>query len=131
LASIVIENKHNRIRTILSVDELDLSTEIIDYPEYNNLAERSVKLKVPNWESLAEDERLIFESCILYKTAELLIPYCLATANSVKVEQTTHSKIEYFQTNAQDKYLSIRDTLDELLSQITDSGSSFFGFDIS
>lgn len=126
-----ITNGYDRIRTILGVDELDLSNEVIDYPEYFSCAERSIKSKVSNWAELDEDKKSIFESCVLYKTAELLLPYCKATANNVKVEQTTHSKVEYFETSIGDKYSSIKDTIGELLSQITDNISSFYGFDIS
>lgn len=126
-----IANSYDRIRIILGVDELDLSNEVIDYPEYFDCAERCIKAKVSNWAELGEDKKSTFESCVLYKTAELLLPYCKATANNVKVEQTTHSKVEYFETSIGDKYSSIKDILDELLSQITETVSSFHGFDLS
>lgn len=129
-----IENYRDRIRTILGVDDVDLPDAVIDYPEYYDTAVAWVKSRVPEWESLDEAKTATFKICILYKTATLLIPFCQFTIDTVKSEQTTHVKIEKFETDRNLKYMSIRDTLEEYLSELAPNdggGSFFFGFDVS
>lgn len=123
-----IENKYDRIRTILGADSTELPDMIIDYPEYYGAAENWAKQRVPDWEQLTEDKKPIFELCVLYKTASLLIPYCQSTIN-VKLEQTTHSKIEYAD-GREKNHQSIRDMLAYYLAELVPP-TPFYGFDLS
>lgn len=139
-----ITNFETRLRTILGVDDVDLPDEVISHPEYKELAESFIKSRVGDWESFyeeSEDENIqkershkknIFEMCVIYKTADLLIPFCQTCIGNIKVAKTTHESTEYFENNFQIKALSIRDSLYELLDMLCDAPyDSFIGFALS
>lgn len=111
MANIEITGFSDRVRAVLNADSASLSDEVINSCEFRGFAEMSVKAAVPTWEDiLAEDseKRGILESCIVLKTALTSLPSL--RRGDRKVEQTTNSKVEYFDNSA-------FDTLSEQLEQ--------------
>ena len=60
-----IANFYDRVRALLGSTESTLPDETIDYPENAPFAEQIIKRKVPKWEELDEDKRLLFETAIV------------------------------------------------------------------
>ena len=104
MTNIEIPDFPNRVRAVLNADSASLSDEVINSCEFRGFAEMSVKAAVPTWEDiLAEDgdeRRGILESCIVIKTAITALP--TLRRGDRKVEQTTNSKVEYFDNSALD-----------------------------
>lgn len=103
MMNIDIPDFPDRVRAVLNADSASLSDEVINSYEFRDFAEMSVKAAVPTWEDiLAEDgERLdLLKSCIVLKTALTSLPSL--RRNDRKVEQTTNSKVEYFDNSAFD-----------------------------
>lgn len=103
MMNIEIPDLPDRVRAVLNTDSASLSDEVINSYEFRGFAEMSVKAAVPTWEDiLAEDgERLdLLKSCIVLKTAITSLPSL--RRGERKVEQTTNSKVEYFDNSALD-----------------------------
>lgn len=66
--------------------------------DYKGIAEIIVKKSVPEYESILksgdEAKKELLKSCVAVQTAILLIPNI--KKEHVKVRQTTHAKVEYF-----------------------------------
>jgi hypothetical protein len=113
-----IENKYDRIRNILSVTESDISNTAIDYPEYFPTAERWCQNTVPNYAELTDTKKVQYESLVLYKTAQRLIPYCQSSVWNIQKEKTTHAEVDYFSSNYEIIIANIKDNINELLSEL-------------
>lgn len=103
MMNIEIPDLPDRVRAVLNADSASLSDEVINSYEFKGFTEMSVKAAVPAWEDiLAEDgERLdLLKSCVVLKTAITALPSL--RRNDRKVEQTTNSKVEYFDNSALD-----------------------------
>ncbi len=103
IANIEIPDFPDRVRAVLNADSASLSDEVINSYEFRGFAEISVKAAVPTWDDiLAEDsERLdLLKSCVVIKTALTSLP--TLRRGDRKVEQTTNSKVEYFDNSAID-----------------------------
>lgn len=103
MTNIEIPNFPDRVRAVLNADNSSLSDEVINSYEFRDFAELSVKAAVPTWEDILaeESERLdLFKSCIVIKTALTSLPSL--RRGDRKVEQTTNSKVEYFDNSAFD-----------------------------
>ena len=103
MMNIDIPDFPDRVRAVLNADSASLGDEVINSYEFRSFAELSVKAAVPTWEDvLAEDgeKRGILESCIVLKTALTSLPSL--RRGDRKVEQTTNSKVEYFDNSAID-----------------------------
>ena len=104
MINIEIPDLPDRVRAVLNADSASLSDEVINSYEFRGFAEMSVKAAVPTWaDILAEDggeRRDILESCIVLKTAITVLPSL--RHGERKVEQTTNSKVEYFDNSALD-----------------------------
>lgn len=103
MTNIEIPDFPDRVRAVLNADNGSLSDEVINSYEFRGFAELSVKADVPTWEDiLVEDgEKLdLLKSCIVIKTALTSLPSL--RRGDRKVEQTTNSKVEYFDNSAFD-----------------------------
>lgn len=103
MTDIEILNFPDRVRAVLNADSESLSDEVINSYEFRGFAELSVKTAVPAWEDiLAEgaENRDLLKSCIVLKTAITALPSL--RRGDRKVEQTTNSKVEYFDNSALD-----------------------------
>lgn len=101
--NIEIPDLPDRVRAVLNADSESLSDEVINSYEFRGFAEMSVKAAVPSWKDiLSEDgERLdLLKSCIVLKAAITALPSL--RRGDRKVEQTTNSKVEYFDNSALD-----------------------------
>lgn len=94
----------SRVCMLLSADSSVFSAEMIESADFKGTAEILVKRAVPDYEDIlsgddAERQELL-ESCIVVQTAILLSPN--VRKQQIKIEQTTHAKVEYFDTSAFD-----------------------------
>lgn len=129
-----IANFYDRVRALLGSTESTLPDETIDYPENAPFAEQIIKRKVPKWEELDEDKRLLFETAIVYQTAIRVKPFSGGN-NQIKIGQTQSLKIEYRENETGNLDDALQSTLDDLLSELdeefADGGLSFLSFDIT
>lgn len=129
-----IANFYDRVRALLGSTESTLPDETIDYPENAPFAEQIIKRKVPKWEELDEDKRLLFETAIVFQTAIQLKPFSVGN-NQIKIGQTQSLKIEYREDETGNLDDALQSTLDDLLGELdeefSDGGLSFLSFDIT
>lgn len=129
-----IANFYDRVRALLGSTESTLPDETIDYPENAPFAEQIIKRKVPKWEELDEDKRLLFETAIVYQTAIRVKPFSGGN-NQIKIGQTQSLKIEYRENETGNLDDALQSTLDDLLGELdeefVDGGLSFLSFDIT
>lgn len=129
-----IANFYDRVRAMLGSTESTLPDETIDYPENAPFAEQIIKRKVPKWEELDEDKRLLFETAIVYQTAIRVKPFSGGN-NQIKIGQTQSLKIEYRENETGNLDDALQSTLDDLLGELNeefaDGGLSFLSFDIT
>lgn len=129
-----IANFYDRVRALLGSTESTLPDETIDYPENAPFAEQIIKRKVPKWEELDEDKRLLFETAIVYQTAIRVKPFSGGN-NQIKIGQTQSLKIEYRENETGNLDDALQSTLDDLLGELdeelSDGGLSFLSFDIT
>lgn len=129
-----IANFYDRVRALLGSTESTLPDETIDYPENAPFAEQIIKRKVPKWEELDEDKRLLFETAIVYQTAIRVKPFSGGN-NQIKIGQTQSLKIEYRENETGNLDDALQSTLDDLLGELeeefADGGLSFLSFDIT
>lgn len=129
-----IANFYDRVRALLGSTESTLSDETIDYPENAPFAEQIIKRKVPKWEELDEDKRLLFETAIVYQTAIRVKPFSGGN-NQIKIGQTQSLKIEYRENETGNLDDALQSTLDDLLGELDEEfangGLSFLSFDIT
>ena len=129
-----IANFYDRVRALLGSTESTLPDETIDYPENAPFAEQIIKRKVPKWEELDEDKRLLFETAIVYQTVIRVKPFSGGN-NQIKIGQTQSLKIEYRENETGNLDDALQSTLDDLLGELdeefSDGGLSFLSFDIT
>lgn len=129
-----IANFYDRVRALPGSTESTLPDETIDYPENAPFAEQIIKRKVPKWEELDEDKRLLFETAIVYQTAIRVKPFSGGN-NQIKIGQTQSLKIEYRENETGNLDDALQSTLDDLLGELdeefADGGLSFLSFDIT
>ena len=129
-----IANFYDRVRALLGSTESTLPDVTIDYPENAPFAEQIIKRKVPKWEELDEDKRLLFETAIVYQTAIRVKPFSGGN-NQIKIGQTQSLKIEYRENETGNLDDALQSTLDDLLGELdeefSDGGLSFLSFDIT
>lgn len=129
-----IANFYDRVRALLGSTESTLPDETVDYPENAPFAEQIIKRKVPNWEELDEDKRLLFETAIVFQTAIQVKPFSTGN-NQIKIGQTQSLKIEYREDETGNLDDALQSTLDDLLGELdeefSDGGLSFLSFDIT
>lgn len=129
-----IANFYDRVRALLGSTESTLPDETIDYPENAPFAEQIIKRKVPKWEELDEDKRLLFETAIVFQTAIQVKPFSIGN-NQIKIGQTQSLKIEYRENETGNLDDALQSTLDDLLGELdeefADVGLSFIPFDIT
>lgn len=124
----------DRVRAVLNADSASLSDEVINSYEFRGFAELSVKSSVQTWEDiLAEDGEKpdLLKSCIVIKTAITALPSL--RRGDRKVEQTTNSKVEYFDNSAIDSLAEqLEQRLELLYEQLNNvSVSSFSAVEMS
>lgn len=129
-----IANFYDRVRALLGSTESTLPDETIDYPENAPFAEQIIKRKVPKWEELDEDKRLLFETAIVFQTAIQVKPFSVGN-NQIKIGQTQSLKIEYRENETGNLDDALQSTLDDLLGELdeefADGGLSLLSFDIT
>lgn len=99
-----------RVRAIVRAEAKEFSDNVINSFDFKGMAELAVKKNVPLWEDIlgGDDTTKIelLKTCVVLETAVMLIPSMRRSDR--KVEQTTNSKVEYFDNSS----------LDELLNQL-------------
>lgn len=124
----LIDNFYDRVKALTNSLNSEINNEIIDYPEFAPSAENTIKCKVPQWESLDNNQLSLFETAVVYQTA-IQTTYLYKKIDT-KVEQTSSLKLEYFEP----EIISLEDRLKKALDSILDElngnlpGTDFIGF---
>lgn len=126
-----IENFYDRVRSCLNVKQSAFPDEEIDFSENAPTAERKMKVRVPDWESLVDEKLELFKSCIVYMTCYALCP--LASARKVSQQSTPNLTLKYADSvsteNSCDHFLRL---VDDLVFEITgEEMKQFFGFEVT
>lgn len=125
-----------RVRNILHVDNAEFSDELINSADFRGMAELSVKKAVPLWQDILngtdEEKAVLLRSCVVLECALSLIPSL--RRGDRKIEQTTNSKVEYFENgsaNLLEEWILQR--LKGLYSELNgeDTAFAFCGLDIT
>lgn len=128
-----IENFYDRVRMSLgNTTAVVIPDQIIDYPEKAPFAERTIKMRVPNWETLDEENFKIFESAIIYQTAALFEG--IVQSKRIKKKQIPTITLEYSdESSISINGMSLKDLVDLLVSQLNndDPGSNVFSFRVT
>ncbi len=99
-----------RVRAIVQAEAAQFPDDVINSFDFKGMAELAVKKNVPFWEDILNGDNTtridILKTCLVLETAVMLIPSIRRSDR--KVEQTTNSKVEYFDNSS----------LDELLNQL-------------
>lgn len=103
-----IDMFYDRVRSLLMVNETSLPDNVIDFPENAQLSESIVKSMIPEWESLPDSKKEVFESAVVCQTA--IVMYGVTSGNAYKVAQTQSLKVEYAERST--------DTMDFLKSKL-------------
>lgn len=106
-----VDDFYNRVRNILSTTEEEIPDETIDRYEYSGTAKNFVNDKLSDTSGYTSEQKEILYCCYIYRTAIELLPLT-KSEKDVKLEQTTHSKTEYFKN-------SYDDTLDMLSEKLS------------
>lgn len=125
-----IDMFYHRVRSLLMVNETSLPDSIIDFPENAPLSESIIKSMIPDWKSLPDEKKGVFESAVVCQTA--IVMYGVTSANEYKVAQTQSLKVEYAErsTNTID---FLKNKLDSLIGVLNEGKEvkMFPMFDIS
>ncbi|MBQ8786755.1 MAG: hypothetical protein IJZ61_03870 [Oscillospiraceae bacterium] len=99
-----------RVRAIVRAETVQFPDDVINSFDFKGMAELNVKKNVPFWEDILNGDDTtridILKTCLVLETAIMVIPSLRRSDR--KVEQTTNSKVEYFDNSS----------LDELLNQL-------------
>lgn len=119
-----IADFYDRVRASLQIDSSVISDTKINYPEYAPLAERQIKKKLTNWETLVNDDLTDLQTAVVLQTA--INCYSLIPSN-IKVKQTANMKIEYKdKTNPTSLIDNLVEKLNEILIVLTDADEDLF-----
>ena len=95
------EDFADRVRAIVRVESAEFSDTLINSFDYKGMAEMAVKKAVPAWQEILEGEDTyrieLLKTCVVLETGVILMP-SMKRGNR-KIEQTTNSKVEYFEHN--------------------------------
>lgn len=117
-----IENFYDRVRSCLNAGTL--SDEVIDFFENAPLAEEIIKSLIPNYAELEENERLLFETCVVFQTCYALCP--MVSQRQIARQKDPSLEIEFFNKSGDfgcDRFLTM---IDDLLGLITGEEPSAF-----
>lgn len=123
----------DRVRTLLAADEAMIPDKIINSEDFKGYAETAIKKAVPLWKEIldgVDDAKIeLLKSCVVLKTAILSAPF--VKSQRVKVIQTTHDKVEYFENNYDLLIEGLAERLSMLLMELNEETTmrcnSFFG----
>ena len=65
---------YDRVRALLGVDKAYLSDTVIDSPDFITMSELSMIKYVPNYQSLEGNDKILFESAVIYDLAARICP---------------------------------------------------------
>ena len=121
----------NRVCALISADIGAFTPELINSFDFRGTAEILVKKAVPDFEAISsgddEKRKELLNSCIAVQTAILLIPN--VKKEQIKVQQTTHAKVEYFESSAFDELLeSLNSRLRMLYEELNGAQNLGFSF---
>ena len=90
-----------RVRAIVSADVSEFSDSLLNSFDYKGMAEIAVKKAVPAWQDIlnsGDTHKIeLLKTCVVLETGVIIMPSVLK--GSRKVEQTTNSKVEYFENS--------------------------------
>lgn len=122
-----------RVRALLHAEKELVPDSMINSYDFSEIAEIAIKSSVPMWEEIlagADDNKIqMLCSALVYQTAIYLFPEAQKVA--VKIQQTTHAKVEYFENGADMLIDSLLEKLSMLLLMLNGERSRYHGFDIS
>lgn len=110
-----IADFYTRVRTALGVGNAIPDT-TIDYFENAPMAEMSIKERIPQWESLDENQMLLFDTCIVYMTCYNLCP--LVNANKMTKMKDPSLEITYATSTDKSPCARFINLVDDLIAKI-------------
>lgn len=113
---IKIDRYLERVQTVLG-GNVAVTQEVLDLPEYSLMAENFIIKYVPDYDSFIGNQKVTFESCVVYQTAINLFDY--VQENTMKSEQSAYIKTERFEIDLKEKLARLIDRRDELLSELS------------
>ena len=125
-----IANFYDRVRGALGLSSATyIANASMDFPEKAPLAERKIKARITDWETLSEANFVLFESCIVLQTA---IYFREIASKFMRKSQKTPTMQLEFNEKAQVAGESFESVIDTLVAEITGvSGTSFAGFRVT
>ena len=99
-----IDNFCERVRVMLGSTESVAPDSLILSYEYSGIAKRYVDDKLSSYtfeEEFTDEQIELLNCCYICRTAIEIAPI-ISNENNIKLEQTTHSKTEYFKNSADD-----------------------------
>lgn len=112
-----IDMFYDRVRSLLMVNETSLPDNVIDFPENAQLSESIVKSMIPEWESLPDSKKEVFESAVVCQTA--IVMHGVTSGNAYKVAQTQSLKVEYAERST-DTMDFLKNKLDSLVGVLNE-----------
>lgn len=114
-----------RVRNLLRLTDSEFTDSVISSYDFAGLAEIEIKADVPSWQDILngsdENQKDMLKTCVVFQTALILAP--TARKSNIKLQQTTHAKIEFFDNTFDLLVESIGDRLSKLI--LTLNGGEF------
>lgn len=125
-----IDSFYERVRSALNTNGVNITDELIDYPENAPMAEMRLKSRVPNWEGLEGEKQFLFDSAMVYMTCYVLCPVAYSKAVT---EQTTPSlTLKYSAKENQKPCERFIALVDDLIAEINEEEiTNFLGFKVT
>ena len=125
-----IANFYDRVRSALGLSSItEIANAAMDYPEKAPSAERKIKSRITDWETLTEAKFVIFESCIVLQTA---IMFREMASKLVRKSQKSPTLQVEFNEKAQVAGESFESAIDTMIAEINGAvGTSFTGFRVT
>jgi hypothetical protein len=108
----IFEGMNNRVRMILNMSPEQLPNEKIESFDFGGIAKITID-NIVDKPTLTQEEQELINSCYVYQTCLNILP--TLTYNSIKVQQTTHAKIEYKDVPINEMTETIKDRLNQCL----------------
>lgn len=110
-----INDFYNRVREFLGISSMFLSDTQIDLEDRAPKAERTIKGRIEDWQTLTDDKLLDFQSAVVIQTA--INSYNKVSKNAVKSQQQPALKVE-FRDSVISEYENLQNQLDSLILSI-------------
>lgn len=125
-----ITDFYTRVKMALSAGNT-IPNVVIDYFENAPRAELVIKKRVPQWETLDENQLLLFDTCVVYMTCYNLCP--LVNSNRMTKMKDPSLEITYSVNTNDNPCARFMDLVDDLVAQLNgvEQQPFFWGFKVT